>query len=305
MILNKAILILALCSMFLSGCGNNVDYNRSDNVTDSQNNTVIDNSVAEDVALRENMFLQMANHDKYITGIITESYISDTYTDSYITVKGDDGETYRIEGFNWPNRFTNTPFSVADSQLLSNKLENGLSIIVFYDNTSSDDQYLIDKPKDVCIQKEMSTEQRKQKAEGIKSIAGRLTDNYNALPEHKVLNADEAILTVADYLGINDLEKSVDEYGTECYINEEYKLYFSTLWFSESFGMSDDEFIEYYQSAYQEYPHFLENLNNDEKLRNEPYIRYRIHTEYFGSDEQILNYGMYYLNIDGTIHTVD
>lgn len=286
-----SLILFFIISTTLCSCANE-DALLSNESNDSfQSETELNNSGTVD-----DQFISMANHDNYIIGTIIDSCRTEDYSKSYIIIESN-GTEYRIEGLCWDKDYTQCPFSVATSMNLGDTYIENSGVIVFYDEGNINNNVIY--PKDIYISSQ--NEDLYIRAEAIKKISERLVDNYSAIEEHKLLTPDDAMLALIKNKGMKNPVEDVDKYGAKCYTCDGYRIYYSGIWFSECFGMTDEEFIKYYEDTHFDYPYFLESLNFDYELRKEPYIMYRVAIEKYDSEYIGPENYFYYVSITGHI----
>lgn len=289
----KQLFTVLLCSIILVAC-NNEPQSDVNSQSDSENRPQLQ--------LYNKTFEQMANYDNYIIGTTIEGKKTDNPAESYIIFEAD-GQEYRLEGLYWNHYVTQQPFVIDDECYINlrDTVGAGGSILVFYDEEDVDGNVIRPKSYDIFY-KEWDMEKT---AKRIQRRAERLMDNYNAIPEPKISNPQDALLAVIEAENLGPVEIGTNIYGAPCYVCGDKYVFLGEVRFNEIFGMTDEEIIRYYKEAiYNRVPAFLDNYEKDHFVDSEPFIKY---TVYVMEYKKLYNEGTdsYYWTEDEHSYKVD
>ncbi|MEG0092232.1 MAG: hypothetical protein RSA20_10450, partial [Oscillospiraceae bacterium] len=213
---SSLILLITMGLMIFTFSGCNSDFSNKNSslegieseVTNEQNSNKTGNN---DVQERTKEFLAMANHDNYITGEIIKFDFQPYPAQSYLMVECKD-KVYRVSGSLGQEGEGLQPFLLSSSYSAkdSQEIKDGWYATVFYDDVLSSDQTDITSPKEIFLSMYATPSEVydvAQQAEITQYLAEILVKNFYAIENKKIFTPDEAMLYVADYLQLENLQK--------------------------------------------------------------------------------------------------
>lgn len=183
-------------------------------------------------------FWELAAHDRYLTGVITDCQFADYPGESRITFTAGDGQTYRVEGALGREHEGLPPFHsvYSYSGKESDECQPGWQVLVYYEDTLTDGQTTITRPKDIFLFFPRDAAGLEEQLFTTEYELGVLRKNFDAIQNKAVFTPDEAMRRVAAQLGLQVQAQSPSP-GVTQYTDGSHTLSFQRLWYNSYYQL--------------------------------------------------------------------
>lgn len=183
-------------------------------------------------------FWELAAHDQYLSGVITDCQFTDYPGESWIAFTADDGQEYRVEGPLGREHEGLLPFHsvYSYSGKESDECQPGWQVLVYYEDTLTDEQTTITRPKDIFLFFPRDAAGPEEQLFTTEYELGVLRKNFDAIQNKAVFTPDEAMGRVAEYLGLQ-VEAQSPSPGVTQYTDGSHTLSFQRLWYNSYYQL--------------------------------------------------------------------
>lgn len=244
-------------------------------------------------------FWELAAHDQYLSGVITDCQFADYPGDSWITFTADDGQTYRVEGALGREHEGLPPFHsrYSYSGKESDECRPGWQVLVYYEDELAPGDTTITRPKDIFLFFPEDTTGPEEQLFTTEYELGVLRKNFDGIEDKTVFTPDEALRRVAEYLGLQ-VEAQSPTPGVTQYTDGNHTLNFHYLWYNSYYQLDREQAAR----ANADLSGWVAMLDNPdfpgEEALTQPYLEYEILDRQGDGQTEL-----YYVSITGEVST--
>lgn len=240
--MKKKLVSLSLCALLLAGC---IAAPGAPAPTPTPTATPAATASPAPTASPDNTperFWELAAHDQYLAGVITDCRFTDYPGASWIAFTADDGQTYRVEGALGKEHEGLLPFHSVSSYSgkESDECRPGWQVLVCYEDTLTAGQTTITRPKDIFLFFPEDTAGPEEQLFTTEYELGVLRKNFDGIQGKTVFTPDEAMQRVAAYLGLR-AEAQSSSPGVTQYTDGSHTLDFRCLWYNPYYQLDREQ----------------------------------------------------------------
>ena len=309
-----AMISITLTAFVISGCGITIAQSSSNSI-DSESSAPASNSPEQNVsdlpstpqiistpassALSEALsntsesFWLLANHEQYLTGVVTDCHFETYPQKSYICFTSN-GQEYRIEGSLGREgegllQFHNQgSYSGKDSE----ECHSGWYIVTYFEDDLTTGQTTITQPKDIFLSASDGVYNQISKVDYSLSV---LHKNFDDINDKSVFIPSEAMQRVADYAGLNGMQKQSLSAGVCIYTNGQHTLSFQGLHYNDYYHLDREAAANVYSDDPTLSVRYHDTSFPGDGITSQPFIEYEI------IDKHGDNTDFYYVTISGEV----
>lgn len=244
-------------------------------------------------------FWELAAHDQYLAGVITDCRFTDYPGECWIAFTADDGQAYRVEGALGKEHEGLPPFHslYSYSGKASDECRPGWQVLVYYEDELSPGDTTITRPKDIFLFSPEDTAGPEEQLFTTEYELDVLRKNFDGIEGKTVFTPDEAMRRVAEHLGLQ-VEAQSPSPGVTQYTDGNHTLDFHHLWYNRYYQLDREQAAR----ANADLSGWVAKLDDPdfpgEQALTTPYVEYEILD--LQSDGQSTSY---YVSITGDVST--
>ena len=309
-----AMISITLTAILISGCGitiaqssSNSSYSESrapasnspeQNVSDLPStpqiiSTPASSALSEALSNTSESFWLLANHEQYLTGVVTDCHFETYPQKSYICFTSN-GQEYRIEGSLGQEgegllQFHNQgSYSGKDSE----ECHSGWYIVAYFEDDLTTGQTTITQPKDIFLSASEDVYNQIPKVDYSLSV---LHKNFDDIDDKRVFIPSEAMQRVSDYAGLNGMQKQSLSAGVYIYTNGQHTLSFQGLHYNDYYHLDRETAAKIYSDDPILSVKYRDTSFPGDGITSQPFIEYEI------IDKHGDNTDFYYVTISGEV----